>query len=279
MRGNASSSGAIARVPVVSIVVFVGLTTCALSALCRGIPQPELRHLRGRVRSRSDPRRPRGSGLSDGARCASPSAPVRSVVTDDGGVSWSSYPITGSPRLLNVVCPTTTLCIAVGGNVGAGAPPVIVKSIDGGASWSTEVIPSGISAVVGVSCPSATDCAAVGTTASALEEVTTSKDGGNHLVGAGRLALRSPRWASGPDLVRITVRVCCGCQCRGQFDIGRWRHVDESVDERDQCTPGRVLLVGDDVHSGGLHRDREGVRSSPPPTGAPPGFRRLFRTG
>lgn len=58
------------------------------------------------------------------------------------------------------VCPSTSVCIAVGSDGGATAE--IFRSTDGGVDWSDVVIPTGLSRLVGVTCMSSTACLAVG---------------------------------------------------------------------------------------------------------------------
>lgn len=74
------------------------------------------------------------------------------IRTDDGGISWNEYSLDIYNDFFDIHCPTSTLCIAVGGiyflcepdgpivKLGAcwkyGASKTIIRSTDGGISWT-----------------------------------------------------------------------------------------------------------------------------------------------
>lgn len=68
------------------------------------------------------------------------------ATTIDGGTSWRRVDVLGSSRIYDVDCPTTTTCMAVGFldpsmDVEEGIGPRALRSIDGGRSWATQVLP------------------------------------------------------------------------------------------------------------------------------------------
>jgi len=106
-------------------------------------------------------------GLDD-LTCQAVGGPAkRSLYTTDGGTTWnyqSDYLTYDKVTLLNVTCPATTICYAVGtDNPLAVTRGVIRQSTDGGRHWtsgpSTTV---GVQALYGVSCPAAMTCYATG---------------------------------------------------------------------------------------------------------------------
>ena len=92
------------------------------------------------------------------------------VTTTDSGASWTKQTmLAGIPAgaaLAAVACTSASTC-TVGGSVfdpstGVGTP-VLDATSDGGADWTSEPVPAGVTGVTGLSCPSATVCQAVGT--------------------------------------------------------------------------------------------------------------------
>jgi len=88
----------------------------------------------------------------------------------DGGGSWSEGTLpTGLGPLNGVSCPAPDHCLAVGG-VGSRATPApgtsgggfALFSKDGGATWASGTVPSGVGPLDAVSCPTVTQCVAVG---------------------------------------------------------------------------------------------------------------------
>jgi hypothetical protein len=87
------------------------------------------------------------------------------IATTNGGMSWvAEIPPTGSQALESVSCALTTIfCVAVGFLTNGTQPGVIDVSTNNGASWTSEPLPpAAAGTVVGVSCPTATTCFAVG---------------------------------------------------------------------------------------------------------------------
>ncbi len=77
----------------------------------------------------------------------------------------------GSGNLNDISCPTTTNCVAVGGdNNLAGLAAV---SSDGGSTWTESDVATGVPQLNAVDCPIATECVAVG-----VAQSSTSSDGG-----------------------------------------------------------------------------------------------------
>lgn len=91
------------------------------------------------------------------------------LYTTNAGESWSngSLPKTTVPiaALLGLACTSTTVCEAVGfeGLDAFAGTAVAIRTSDGGKVWSKpESLPSGITGLVAVSCPSSAVCDAIG---------------------------------------------------------------------------------------------------------------------
>ncbi len=67
-------------------------------------------------------------------------------------------------NLAAVSCPSPSVCTAVGSTAGGGSPGVIVNSTDGGATWTTQSLPTGVGSLNSVSCASTSVCEALGFT-------------------------------------------------------------------------------------------------------------------
>ncbi len=103
----------------------------------------------------------------------------------DAGATWStSTPPDVVARggtqapigiLIAVSCADTTHCAAVGFDSGHSVGYAVYTS-DGGATWKLGSTPQGMPPLFSVSCPTATDCIAVGSTSAA--EIVTTSDGG-----------------------------------------------------------------------------------------------------
>ncbi len=104
------------------------------------------------------------------------------AATTDGGSSWRQQVAPGGMYgLYGVACPSITTCYAVGLEPRLGESAfragVIVATINGGVTWTSENTPQGVSQLNAISCPSTTTCyAAGGGAASGVIVVTT--DGG-----------------------------------------------------------------------------------------------------
>ena len=97
------------------------------------------------------------------------------AVTTDGGMSWNTSTIPGSPILDAVACPTAATCIAVG--YGLNSVGEVVTSTDGGATWSSQALPSGAPSLSSITCPTTTECFAAGSGASAGAVIATTNGG------------------------------------------------------------------------------------------------------
>ncbi len=91
--------------------------------------------------------------------------------TTDGGAKWVSTKLPSSVGTLSAVaCPTPSVCEAVGSHAAATSaaatlaqPAVVaVRSTDGGTTWASQPLPSGITALHGAACPTPSRCYAVG---------------------------------------------------------------------------------------------------------------------
>jgi photosystem II stability/assembly factor-like uncharacterized protein len=86
----------------------------------------------------------------------------------DSGRSWSLVSPGGLPRslLTGISCPSSADCWTSGGTTGPSFPrgqskSLLALSTDNGQTWQQATLPSGISAVEGVSCPTANACYAL----------------------------------------------------------------------------------------------------------------------
>jgi photosystem II stability/assembly factor-like uncharacterized protein len=79
--------------------------------------------------------------------------------------------------LEGVACPSATVCVAVGGQMGQSAQ--VVRSTDGGLDWSGDTrVPSHVGDLDSISCPTATICYAGGGTPDGAGVIVSSADGG-----------------------------------------------------------------------------------------------------
>jgi hypothetical protein len=93
---------------------------------------------------------------------------VQSPTADSwNGSTWTAMsPVNqGSTTLSEISCTSTTNCIAVGAYGLRGSVSAAAESWNG-STWTAQTVPdpagSGYTVLFGVSCPSATDCSAVG---------------------------------------------------------------------------------------------------------------------
>jgi len=113
------------------------------------------------------------------------------AVTNDGGTTWTAATIpAGVGKLHGVSCTGIADCVAVGTkatvttNVVA-APSQVLRSDDGGATWTEVTSPDGVGDAFSVSCPTTDNCATVGTVWTVTDPptpiggVVTSGDGGS----------------------------------------------------------------------------------------------------
>lgn len=112
---------------------------------------------------------------TDAISCASATVCVAvgggsSAVTKNGGASWNAGgTLTGV--IAGISCPSTTFCAAVGNNGGICVGPplnvcneatVLATTVDGGATWTTQSPGAPGDSFGAVSCPSTSECTAVG---------------------------------------------------------------------------------------------------------------------
>ena len=86
--------------------------------------------------------------------------------TTDGGATWESVSIpSGITNLNDVSCLNGSNCWAVGFTLDTTADEdfgTVLATTDGGTTWVPETVPSQIEGLFGISCPTSSDCWAVG---------------------------------------------------------------------------------------------------------------------
>ena len=88
--------------------------------------------------------------------------------------SRQTSPTTTTTTLEDVECPSPSLCVAVGGMLGTPATGTILRSTDGGVTWSSQ-LSAPTNYLSSVACPSPSTCVAVGFGGTILR----STDGGS----------------------------------------------------------------------------------------------------
>jgi hypothetical protein len=129
------------------------------------------------------------------------------LLTSNVGASWTTgAPPAGVSALYGVACTSASDCVAVGdsGNPDSAVAPVAkaATTTDGGSTWTTYSLPAGIAQLAGVTCPSATQCFAVGETTAAGLAIVESGDGGS------TWAVESPPAVSGAIESTMTSIAC-----------------------------------------------------------------------
>ena len=91
--------------------------------------------------------------------------------SSDAGATWTTQSETGLPQgfVTTLSCTTGTMCWAGGvensnpevSAVSLGAPGFVASTSDGGATWQSSSLPTGVGAVMELSCPSSTACFAL----------------------------------------------------------------------------------------------------------------------
>jgi photosystem II stability/assembly factor-like uncharacterized protein len=95
----------------------------------------------------------------DGARSSLPTAAI--ARTTDGGSQWTAQVVPGVSAN-GVACPTVRVCAAAAvAGTGAGHGEML-RTTNGGATWFRQHLPAGTPELRSVSCPSVSDCMAVG---------------------------------------------------------------------------------------------------------------------
>jgi hypothetical protein len=99
------------------------------------------------------------------------------AVSADGGATWALASVpTGIGVLQSTACPSSTVCLAAGttGTTVSDVVPAkgeLLRSTDGGHTWLQSTGPVPVEDVYGMACPSADQCAMVGTFWFGLPEV------------------------------------------------------------------------------------------------------------
>ncbi|HEY5272814.1 MAG TPA: hypothetical protein VIJ34_06220 [Acidimicrobiales bacterium] len=111
--------------------------------------------------------------------------PVEFIETVDDGANWTTSSFPGSSDApYSLTCSDASTCLAVGSVIGANGglsyaqEGLVLQTTDGGSTWGSATIPSGLEVVGQATCPSPTACFAIGDTASA-PVVLSSIDGGS----------------------------------------------------------------------------------------------------
>lgn len=99
---------------------------------------------------------------------------VNALVRNAGEVTWDSRISGTSSTLYDIHCPTSSLCVAVGGSEVRGIGGVLIYSVDGGVTWKNSKFSDVNYVLFGVHCPTTTMCVAVGN----LDTIVRSIDGG-----------------------------------------------------------------------------------------------------
>jgi hypothetical protein len=96
-----------------------------------------------------------------------PPGPFPVISTTDGGAVWTGHPLPADVGPTAVACPTTSTCEMVGflgpaTDFPMGGTGEILRSIDLGADWVSQTVPSETGDLDAIACPSATTCYAAG---------------------------------------------------------------------------------------------------------------------
>jgi photosystem II stability/assembly factor-like uncharacterized protein len=95
----------------------------------------------------------------DGGQISLPTAAI--ARTTDGGSRWTAQVVPGG-SVNDVACPTARVCAAAAvAGVGAGHGEML-RTTNGGATWFRQDLPAGTPELLSISCPSVSDCVAVG---------------------------------------------------------------------------------------------------------------------
>jgi hypothetical protein len=178
-------------------------------------------------------------------------AAVVATTSDDGQV-WTSEPLPNAVALSGLSCPSSTLCVAVGGHFGGGGTPTnpnrlgtAILSTDEGHSWTASSLPKVVGYLNDVSCASDSFCLAAGETpdgAGAAAVVTTNE-------GATWSSVTLPTDEEGLTLVACPVPGTClavGTRMLRTTDGGQeWTDEGPSQGEGISCaTVTNCVLVG-----------------------------------
>jgi len=121
---------------------------------------------------------------------------ARAIRSTDNGVAWtaSSTGIAAGTALSGVACPSSNVCIAIGGKDSNG---VAYRSTSAAVTWQPVALPGGLRRIDRVACASQTFCVATGGAGAPGVLVTTN--------GGASWSFKSfPRSWDGPDVVDIS---------------------------------------------------------------------------
>jgi photosystem II stability/assembly factor-like uncharacterized protein len=92
-----------------------------------------------------------------------PNVPADAIETTDGGSTWTNLTLPAATGSLAQISCSAIECLAGGLSATAGGAAPLYQSSDGGSTWKpAPQAPSGLAAIVGLSCPAANQCAIVG---------------------------------------------------------------------------------------------------------------------
>ena len=101
------------------------------------------------------------------ARASSSNPVAVAIRTTDGGKRWKVKKLSSiaNETVSTVACPTRSTCEAIGEVAESDLTPAkffAYRTTDGGTSWRSQSLPSGMTAIPALACASATNCEAVG---------------------------------------------------------------------------------------------------------------------
>jgi hypothetical protein len=130
------------------------------------------------------------------------------IGTTSPTTTWSDEsappPATGSGQLLSdVTCPSVTVCIAVSGS-NISSSSWVIRTVDGGATWTKQTVPRKTANVIGVSCGSKQDCVAVGLTDRYVPRLLVTTNAGGTWISE-----KAPAGVTQPNAVDCAVQLQC----------------------------------------------------------------------
>jgi photosystem II stability/assembly factor-like uncharacterized protein len=82
------------------------------------------------------------------------------ATTASGAATWQLTEAPGVRAADEISCATTTVCEVAGNQTNNS--DVLARTTDGGRTWASQPVPSGVTSLNGVACPSATSCVVLG---------------------------------------------------------------------------------------------------------------------